>query len=221
KKIMIPKVSVIIPIYNVEKHFRKCVISLFEQSLNNIEFIFVDDCTPDGSINILESCLQAYHHLKPQVTILKHDRNRGLAAGRNTGLRIAKGEYIFHCDSDDWLDKNALEKMYTLASTHDLDLVWSDFFLAFTNKNRYMSQSCVPDKMTYLKVLLSGGLKYNVWNKLVKRSIFEDNNIYFPEGNNMGEDMTMIKVAASTERIGYLSEGLYYYLQNNSSAYTK
>ena len=97
------KVSVIVPIYEVERYIERCARSLFEQTmLSGIEFIFVDDCTPDYSIEILHNTLKEYPEREAQVTILTHSANKGLAAARKTGVRAARGEYISHCDSDDW-----------------------------------------------------------------------------------------------------------------------
>ena len=99
-----PKVSVIIPVYNVEKYIERCARSLLEQSLKDIEYIFVDDCSPDNSITMLENILKEYPERQPLVKILFHEPNRGLAYTRQEGVDAAKGEYIIHCDSDDWVE---------------------------------------------------------------------------------------------------------------------
>ena len=106
-----PKVSVIVPIYNVEQYIEKCVRSLMEQTLVNIEFIFVNDCTPDDSMTVLRRVLKDYPARESQVTILEHKENRGVAAVRKKGMEVAIGEYIIHCDSDDWVEKNMYEKL--------------------------------------------------------------------------------------------------------------
>ena len=110
------KVSVCIPVYGVEKYIEKCARSLFEQTMQDgIEFIFVNDCTKDRSIEILEQVLAEYPHRKEQTRIIHHEKNRGLVAARNTGLAYASGEYIIHCDSDDWVELDMYEKMYKKA----------------------------------------------------------------------------------------------------------
>ena len=107
------KVSVIVPIYNVEKYFERCICSLFQQTLVDVEFIFIDDASCDDSINILYKYIKSFP--SKRVTIVKHKSNQGLAAARNSGLNVAIGEYIFNCDSDDWLENNALEELYNIA----------------------------------------------------------------------------------------------------------
>lgn len=95
------KVSVIVPIYNVSRFIKRCVESLFNQTLDDVEFIFVNDCTPDDSIDILKKVIADYPDRN--TMIINHEVNKGLPAARNTGLKAASGDYIFHCDSDDLL----------------------------------------------------------------------------------------------------------------------
>ena len=124
------KVSVIIPIYKVRNFIERCACSLFEQTLQDIEYIFVDDASPDDSIDILKSCVERYPERASHVHILVHEHNQGLPAARNTGLPVATGEYIFHCDSDDFVEKDMLEIMYKVATEEDADMVYCDFYLA-------------------------------------------------------------------------------------------
>ena len=104
------KVSILVPIYNVELYIKRCIISLFEQTYNDIEFIFVNDCTKDKSIEILNSTLQQYPQRWEQVKIISHKTNKGLAAARTTALQNATGDYVMHVDSDDFLNLDAVEK---------------------------------------------------------------------------------------------------------------
>ena len=122
-----PKVSVIIPVYGVKKYIERCARSLFEQTLDDIEYIFVDDSTPDNSISILRKVLSEYPNREKQVKILHHEKNKGLAQARQTGLKIASGEYIAHCDSDDWVDVHMYEEMYNKAIEEDADVVVCDY----------------------------------------------------------------------------------------------
>lgn len=214
------KVSVIIPVYKVEDQIRKCVQSLFSQSLEAVEFIFVDDATPDKSIDIIHECLKDYPHKVNQTKFLIHPQNKGLPAARNTGMLEAKGDYIFHCDSDDFLDRTALEDMYNTAKQSDSDIVWCDWYLSFEQNERYMKQPSFSTSMEALKGTLGGAMKYNVWNKLVKRSLYEKNRISFPEGYSMGEDMTMIKLIACAKKVCYLPNAYYHYRKVNSESFT-
>lgn len=111
-----PKVSVIIPVYGVEKYIERCAISLFKQTLDDVEFIFVDDVTPDYSMEILNLMIDKFRlhfvEKKISVRIERMPTNSGQAAVRRHGVKLAKGDYIIHCDSDDWIDASMLQKMY-------------------------------------------------------------------------------------------------------------
>lgn len=213
-------ISVIIPIYKVEAYIERCVISLMEQTFQEVEYIFVDDFSPDNSIGVLEKVVARYPNRIAQVQIVRHEKNKGLPAARNTGLAVAQGEYIYHCDSDDYVENDLLEKMYSAAKEKEADYVWCDYYLTFEKNERYMKQPAYSDVREALIGVLSGQMKYNVWNKLVKRKIYTNNNIQFPEGKGMGEDMTMIKLLACAEKVLRVSEPLYHYVRLRTEAFT-
>ena len=127
-----PKVSVLVPVYGVEKYIERCARSLFEQTMDDIEFIFVDDCTPDHSIEILKSVIEEYRlrfaEKKYEVRIERLPTNSGLAAVRRHGIQLATGDYIINCDSDDWVDVTMYEKMYNKAIEEDADMVVCDYY---------------------------------------------------------------------------------------------
>lgn len=215
------KVSVIVPVYNVEAFIERCAVSLMEQTLQEVEYIFVDDCSPDESIVKLKEVIALYPHRTRHVQIVSHLQNQGLPAARNTGLARATGEYIFHCDSDDWVEKDMLEKLYAAAVEKEADMVWCDWYLSFEQNERYMKQPDYASSEEVLKGMLAGTMKYNVWNKLVKRSLYTDNQIQFPQGYGMGEDMTMIRLAACARRVAYVSQAFYHYMRLNAEAFTQ
>lgn len=215
------KISIITPIFKVRNFIERCVCSLFEQTLKDVEYIFVDDASPDDSIEILMSCIKRYPECKEQIHILTHKHNQGLPAARNRGLDIATGEYIFHCDSDDFMEPTMLEEMYRAAKEKDADMVYCDFYLSFEKNERYMSNPTYGSAEDMFKIgLLGGNMKYNVWNKLVKRSLYTDNDIWFPTGHAMGEDMTMIRLAACAKKVAYVPKAFYHYVKLNANAYS-
>lgn len=215
-----PKVSVIVPVYGVEKFVEHCAVSLMEQTLDGIECIFVDDCTPDSSVDIIRNVISRYP--ERDARIVSHSENRGLPTARNTGLELATGKYVFHCDGDDWIEPDMLEKMYAVAEKSQADIVYCDFYLSYEKNERYMSNLCLESGEELLRQgFLSGAVKYNVWNKLVRRRLYTDNGIVFPDGHSMGEDMTMIRLTACADRVKYLPEALYHYIQTNTAAFSK
>lgn len=215
-----PKISVISPVYRVEKFIGKAVESMFSQTLDDVEFIFVDDATPDKSIIIIYEILKQFPNRENQVRIIRHDVNKGLPTARNTGLRAATGTYIFHWDSDDYADSDMLEKMYNHATKGNFDIIWTDWFLTFEKSERYMKQPTYGSPRQALKAMLGGAMKYNVWNKLAKRSLYSDYNILFPDGFGMGEDVTMMLLFARAEKVSHLDKAFYHYIKTNTDAFS-
>lgn len=218
---MAAKVSVIVPIYKVERFIDKCASSLFEQTLDEVEFIFVDDASPDGSMDLLGKCIDRYPARKNQIKIVCHAENQGLPAARNTGLAEATGEYVFHCDSDDFVEPDMLAALYEVAKEKDADIVWCDWFLSFEHNERYMTQPSYETPLDALKGMLGGVMKFTVWNKLAKRSLYVDNHIGFPTGYGMGEDMTMMMLFACAGKVAYLPKAFYHYVKLNTGSFTQ
>lgn len=121
------KISVIIPVYKVANYIYKCALSLFMQTYQNVEYIFVNDCSPDESIQILLSALKKFPLRQSQTVIINHTINRGSAAARNTGLNSATGKYVIFIDSDDFCETNMLEEMYYAKQRSQADIIVSDY----------------------------------------------------------------------------------------------
>ena len=173
------KVTVISPFYKVAPFIERCAESLLSQTLQDVEFIFVDDASPDESREILEKVIA--RHPERNVRIVTHAQNKGLPAARNTGLAEATGEFVYHCDSDDWVETDLLEKMVGKAEETGADFVYCDFWMQFEKSARYMVNPTYTNPEQMIKEgFLAGLMKYNVWNKLIKRSLYE--GIRFPRG---------------------------------------
>lgn len=216
------KVSILVPIYGVEKYIERCAVSLFEQTFDDIEYIFVNDCTPDRSVDILKETIERYPNRKSQVIIIDHKRNKGLAGARNTGIENARGEYILHVDSDDYLDLDAVNLFFTEAIKNDSDVVVSDYILEWDKEKKYVTQGYNDDKNKFLKLILSGEASPCVWNKFFRRSLYIENKIEAKEGLNFGEDLYVTpKLIYFSEKIFKINTPLYYYTQTNVNSYTR
>ena len=214
------KISVVIPICNVELYIERCVRSLMEQTLENIEFIFVNDCTLDKSMDILQHVLEEYPARKKSVKIIEHKENRGLAAARNTGLNNVTGEYIIHCDSDDWIEKDMYEKLLRKALKTCADIVVCDFYDDYIGYSVVRKQPFPQESQECIKRMMNGELQCNTWNKLIARKLYERTKIYFPEGVNMWEDVsTIIPLCFHANIVAYVSEPLYHYIHYNTGSY--
>ena len=208
-------ISVIIPMYGVENYIERCARSLFQQTISgDVEYIFVNDATKDRSCEVLQTVIEEFPCLSPRVRIIHHECNKGLPSARNTGLQYARGEYVMHVDGDDYLETHALELMYDVAVGNNADVVWCDYYLTFENKKRIIVQPAYTTPEDAVRGMLRGTMKYNVWNKLCRRSLYVNNEIAFPDGMSMGEDLTMIMVFLNAERCAYVNKPLYNYVQN-------
>ena len=214
-----PKITVIIPVYSVEKYIERCARSLFEQTLDDIEYIFVNDCTPDKSIELLKTIMYEYPHRVPSVRIINHKQNQGLTKTRNTGLSVASGEYIAHCDSDDWVDCDMYRRLYVQAIETNSDIVYSDLYLVRGNKIEVYKSACYDlDKTQLLRNYIS-----TVWtslvNMIVKRDVYKKNNLRSPEHISYCEDFWLsVRLFYFSKKITKINEAFYYYNQNNSSS---
>lgn len=213
-----PKVSVIIPVYGVEKYIERCARSLFEQTLDDIEYLFIDDCTPDRSIEILNRVLDEYPQRKNQVIIHRMEKNSGQAAVRKWGMLNATGDYVIHCDSDDWVDVTMYEKMYNHAIQHNSDLVICDYIISNGNKDsEKIFKKNITDcsREAVFQRLLTTSVLNPVWSAMAKRELYDE--MMFPVGA-MSEDKTiMIQLAWKANNITYLPEALYFYFLSETS----
>jgi len=207
------KVSIIIPIYNVEKYIAQCTHSLFKQTYQNIEFIFVNDASPDNSVSILEEIIEEYSDRKEQIILIRNEKNEGSSLARKIGLEKSTGDYIIGTDSDDWLEADMIEKLVEKAVSEELDIVWCDYF----ENNKYI-KACpqTMNKVDILKGLLGSNLAAYLWNKLVKREIYH-NKIYFPKAMQNEDVVIFIQILFNAGKIGFLNKAFYHYRTNMNS----
>ena len=214
-----PKISVIVPIYGVEQYIERCVISLFEQTFQDVEFIFVDDSSPDKSVMILNSVMSRYPNRASQVKIVHHGVNKGLTSARNSGLHMANGDYIIHTDSDDWMQPTMLEEMYDAAITNNADIVYCDFWFHYKNKMvLYNAPQWASNKEEFLKEYIVSPWNV-VWNLLVKKSIYVDNRLSSLETICFCEDFNLsTKLFLCSENIVQIPKALHNYNQLNTTS---
>ena len=211
-----PKVSIIIPVYGVEKYIERCARSLFEQTLDDIEYLFIDDCTPDKSVEILKRVLEEYPHRKSQVVIHRMEQNSGQAKVREWGMRNARGEYVIHCDSDDWVDVHMYEEMYNKAIEEDADVVVCDYVVTNDTSVIKTINAChAKSAKQLIENCLFQRDPWSLWNKLFNRKVYY--NIEYPKCA-MGEDMaTTIQLLWNCKTLSYINKPYYQYFYNSES----
>lgn len=217
-----PKVSVIVPVYKVAAYVEKCASSLFEQTLDDLEIIFVDDCGPDNSIELIRKTLEKYPAREACTQILKRPCNGGLAAARKFGLAQAKGEYIIHCDSDDWVDVDLYEKLYNKAVETNADIVVCDEIHEYADGGHLKKEPDMPsDCKTVVKGWYANTIGMFCHNKLIKHSLYLDNNIEPWEGLDMWEDNALItRLFYCGGRLAQIHDSCYHYNRTNVNAMT-
>ena len=213
---MEPLISVLIPVYGVEQYIEKCLKSLFENTIaDKCEFIIVNDCTKDKSMIIAQKLISEYKNLN--VKIINHEKNSGLASARNTGLKNASGKYIICTDSDDWVEKDYLEKMYHAAEEKQADVTICNWYVEKETVTLMKSQEQYNAE-EFFEAFLQCKVQAFVWNKLIKRSLFEDNNFTWEDGINNWEDETIcIKLFSEAKSYAYVESYLYHYRVRNGS----
>lgn len=217
---MTPKVSVIIPVYGVEKYIERCARSLFEQTLDDIEYLFIDDCTQDKSIEILNNVLKKYPNRKNQVIVHRMEKNSGQALVRKWGILNATGDYVIHCDSDDWVDTDMYRAMYEKAVEVDAGVVVCDFVSTdgVDNSKDIVHIGCHDiDRDTFINNMLFQIDSWSLCNKLFKRTTYYIGDFRFPE-EAMGEDMaTVLQLILNCDKVVYMPSAYYHYQTNISS----
>ena len=201
-----PKVSVIVPVYNTENYIEKCLNSLVNQTLEDLEIIVVNDGSTDNSENVLDKFIENY----PDKIKYYKKENGGLSDARNFGLNYAKGEYIGFVDSDDYIDISMYEKMYNLAKKEDAGIVECDFKWVYPDKNKIDTGIEYKNKEDFFT-----NSRVMVCNKIIKKEVI--NNITFPKGLRYEDVEFFYKLLPSVNKISVLKEPLYYYIQRETS----
>lgn len=203
-----PKVSVIVPIYNVEKYLEKCINSLLSQTLEDIQIILVNDGSKDNSGNIAKE----YEKNNKDRVIYVEKANGGLSDARNYGLKYATGDFVAFLDSDDYIEKNAYEEMYNKAIEENADYVECDFIWEFPNKIRVDKQYPYKNKKEMLSFV-----RVVAWNKLIKRQLITDNNLEFPKGLRYEDVEFTYKLIPFINKFAYVDKPFIHYVQREGS----
>ncbi|RJT25986.1 glycosyltransferase family 2 protein [Buttiauxella izardii] len=215
-----PKVSVIMPVYNAEQYVERAITSLLEQTLDDVQFIIIDDGSEDNSLAIINQVIACYPGKRNNVILISRE-NRGVAATRAEGMTLATGDYIIHLDSDDWAEDNWLETMHTKSIAENADVVICDYTEVYSTRNIHVKQPIAINGVDCVRKLLSGELHGSTWNKLVKRKLYVDNNFGFYPGVNYLEDFILImQVFFAAQIISYIESPLVYYNKMNEHSIT-
>ena len=218
-----PKISIIVPVYNVERYLRQCIDSILAQTYTDFELLLIDDGSPDNSGNICDE----YAKKDPRIRVF-HKPNGGVSTARNMGIDNAKGEYISFIDADDYVEPNFLEEMLNAMNRYNADLVCCGVWVGVKADGSYVSiRSTASDKVFNRKeglIEMFAMDSFHVWpyNKLYKASIIKGNGLKFPVGIRYSEDQVFVtRYIMLCFKVVYISKVLYHYVWNETSASKK
>lgn len=214
-------ISIIVPIYKVEKYLKKCIESILKQTYKNIEIILVDDGSPDNCGKICDD----YKQMDKRIKVI-HKNNGGLSEARNYGIREARGDYLLFVDSDDFIAENICEILINNINKYSADMAICNFYYVFENKKAIKNEMSSKKDVQVLEkenIIREYFLNYSVdlnvaWNKLYKKDIFKGKNaILFPVGKLHEDTYIMYKIYYNLNRLVRINKPLYYYRQRNDS----
>ena len=210
----IPAVSIVIPVFNVEKYIGKCLDSLISQTLHNIEIICVNDCSTDKSLDILRD----YEAKDNRIVVIDLPRNIKQGGARNVGIKKARAPFLGFVDSDDWVSLDMYENLYTLAVTHDAEMVCGDYFQYYSEQDIRLRINCKPEWFSLPehernKRFIEGECR--IWTNIIKKEVFIRNKIEFPEELFYEDNAIVTALYLSARKIVKDTHPYYYYRCNN------
>jgi len=215
------KVSILVPVYGVEKFIRHCAGSLFSQTIaDDIEFIFINDCTTDNSLLRLNEIIAEYPRLHGNIRIISHEMNKGVGAARQSGLEQASGDYILFVDGDDYIESDMVEILYNKSLERESDIIFCSYYNEYhSNRQSVFHVSATDNKR---ELLIQSINQPSLWNKMFKRTILTKNNLRFPDGINYGEDLSFVpRLIFYSDSFSFVDKPLYHYVRYNNTSYTR
>ena len=213
------RLSVIVPFYNVELYIEECIYSLYNQDIpwNEYEVICVDDCSLDNSRNIVESLQKKF----PTLKLISHDENKKVGGARNTGLKEAKGQYIWYVDSDDYIYPNTFSELLKVAEHSELEILQFDYTRDNRNKHNKLSLGNITTGENYLFLNASNDWFYKIsgpWKQIFKRDFLYKSNLLFIEGVMYEDTDYLLRAFLLAKKVQYVSAVAYHYRINADSA---
>lgn len=215
------KISIIVPVYKVERELDRCVKSLLGQTYQNIEIILVDDGSPDCCPEMCDEFARQDNRVK-----VVHKKNGGLSDARNAGLKVASGEYVLYVDSDDYIDLDSCERFMKARNNEDVDIVVGNAIMEKKDGNELINHSATPEGITYAsKDFVEQAIKANqwyapAWFNMYKKNFLLDNNLYFEKGIYFEDVQMLPRVFLAANTIRCMNGTFYHYIVRNNSIMT-
>lgn len=211
------KVSILVPIYNAEKYIERCLDSIFCQTYPTIEYIFVDNCSTDGSLGVLRNKINQYDIQKDKFKLIVHDRNEGIAVSRNDCIMNATGDYVLFVDSDDWIEPDMVELLVAASDNAHADIVGCDFYMENNGEIKYCREPYCNNGYDNMIRAIDYELSSVLWKLLIRSDLFE--TIRFTPNLDIVEDyIVTIKLYQHAKIVSSVHKGLYHYILHHGSA---
>lgn len=216
------QVSVLVPVYNAEAFIERCARSLFGQTYRQLELVFVDDCATDDSVGILTKVAEDYPDRKDQIKVMRHERNRGAAATKNTALDHAEGEFVCFVDADDWMELDAIETLVERQVETGTDVVWGGMAIHSKEGVAMLDEPVYKDCQQWLLANINDNTDGTVTSnsrRIVRRSLLTSHGIRMAEGCNHGEDrLLMCQIAYFAQGFSIIDKTVYHYDKSNAGS---
>lgn len=210
--------SIAVPIYNVEQYIERCVVSLMEQTYSEIEYVFLNDCTLDRSCAILREVIGRYPQRCSHVKIISHKHNKGIAVTRNDLITLCSGDFVYFVDSDDYLEKDAIEVLVSAQKQSNADMIVGQIVINDNKVDPHFVNPILNTKEEMLYSMLSQVWHHELCNRLIRRTLF-DNEVTIGEGINVCEDWQIVpKLVYFSKKVRTIDKVTYHYVENTNSA---
>ncbi len=217
-----PKVSILVPFYKVEPYIGRCVESLFSQTYKNIEYVFVNNASPDNSIDIIKDNIEKYH-ISEKCKIINHDYNMGISVSRNDCLDNMTGDYFLFIDSDDYIDVDMVELLVEAALKENADITGCGYVEEFPDHSVKHPQRYTNDHIEMMKAITLLRIKGVMWKLLVRTSIVtehKDEVRFIPDSNMVDDYLFCCQLFYYAQRFAGVDKCMYHWIQYNPNNYT-
>ena len=216
-------ISLIVPVYGVEKYIAEFARSVFSQSYPHVQFIFVNDGTKDNSMEVLNNVIGSeFPEIRDKVVIVDK-KNAGLPAARKTGLEYVTGDYVYHVDPDDWITPGSFEAIASKAAETDADIIFFNYVKEYENRTSVKKEYPyrISEKQTYIRNMYNHRAYGTLCNKCVKHSLYTQSEIFHPKYSYAEDCYLSVQLVARASSIAYLDMDVYHYRKNNPTSITR
>ena len=216
------EISLVVPVYGVERYIAEFARSVFSQSYQNVQYVFVNDGTKDNSIQVLNDVIDnEFSHLRDRILVVDKP-NGGLPAARKTGLEHVTGDYVYHVDPDDWLSPGSFEAIAAKAKETDADIIFFNYVKEYENLTSVKKERpyTIEEKVQYARNMYNHKAYGTLCNKCVKRSLYKENEIFHPRSSYAEDCFLSVQLVGRAESLAYLDMDIYHYRKNNPHSIT-